>query len=67
MSRMSSGTTVRGKAGPNVYSVLAIVATLVLAVGVGYLWMQNLEMTQTPASEGGQNTGMNPFHVIDGN
>lgn len=65
MSRMSSGTAVRGKTGPNVYSVLAIIATVVLAVGVGYLWTQNLEMTQIPASEGGQNTGMNPFYVIE--
>jgi len=64
MSRMDSGTTVRGKARPNVYSVLAIIATVVLAVGVGYLWMNNLELTQVDAQYGGQANGMNPFYVI---
>lgn len=64
MTQMSSGTSIRAKAKPNVYSVLAIVATVVLAVGVGYLWKTNLELTQVPAAQGGQNTGMNPFFVI---
>jgi hypothetical protein len=52
MTQLSSGTTIRAKAKPNVYSVLAIVATVVLAVGVGYLWKTNLELTQVPARTG---------------
>lgn len=55
MSQLSSGTTVRRKpAGPNVYSVLAIVAFIALAVAVGVLWVANTSIT-------GES---NPFFVI---
>lgn len=67
MSQSASGTRVRqGKAYPNVYTVLVLVATLVLGAGVGYLAMKNLEMTQIPESQGGQGEqGNNPFFVIE--
>jgi len=66
MSQTSDGTRVRrAKAGPNVYTVLVLVATLVLGGGAGYLVMKNLELTRTPESEGGQGEeGNNPFFVI---
>lgn len=64
MSQLPGGSIHRNRPRPNVYSVLAIIATLVLAVGVGYLWTKNLELTRVPASEGGQHTGMNPFYIM---
>lgn len=30
---------------PNVYTALALIATIALAVGVGYLWYVNTHMT----------------------
>lgn len=67
MSQSASGTRVRSaKPTPNVYTVLVIVATLVLGGGVGYLAMKNLQITRIPASEGGQGAdGSNPLFIID--
>jgi NAD/NADP transhydrogenase beta subunit len=67
MSQSASGTRVRpGKPTPNVYTVLVIVATLVLGGGVGYLAMKNLQITQIPESQGGQGSdGSNPLFIIE--
>ncbi|NBC11054.1 MAG: hypothetical protein GVY24_04860 [Planctomycetes bacterium] len=67
MSQASTGTTVRtARPSPNVYSVLAIVAFLALAVGVGALWSQNIHHTQFDeiGQIEGQGSGMNPFFLI---
>ncbi len=69
MSQIDTGTTVRSaRPTPNVYTVLAIVATIALAVGVGYLWMNNVEQTQFQriGQIEGQGSGMNPFFIING-
>lgn len=56
MSRMDSSTAVRRvKPSPNVYTVLAVVAFIALAIGVGVLWQTNTSLT----GEG------NPFHVVE--
>lgn len=61
MSQADTRTTVRqGKPRPNVYTVLAIIATLVLAAGVGFLWNANTQMTQDiPDAQD------NPFYMIE--
>ncbi|MHB1157478.1 MAG: hypothetical protein ACYC26_11660 [Phycisphaerales bacterium] len=35
----------KSKSNPNVYTALAIIATLALAVGVGYVWHINTTLT----------------------
>jgi hypothetical protein len=66
MSRTDSGTTVRRvRPQPNVYSVLAIIATLVLGAGVGYVWHKNLEQTKGEFENAQAADGSNPFYIID--
>ena len=55
MSQTPGGTIIRkAKTGPNIYSVLAIVATLALAIAFGFVAYHNTQMT-------GQS---NPFVVV---
>lgn len=45
MSRIDTGTARKLKAVPNVYTVLALIATLALGVGVGFVWHYATQMT----------------------
>lgn len=63
MSRLDTGNPIRRtKAGPNVYSVLAVIAFLALAVGIGWLWTNNLEMLED--TEYADQAGDNAFFMI---
>jgi hypothetical protein len=65
MSRTDTGTSIRRvRPTPNVYTVLAVIATLVLAVGVIYVGMSNVEQTHGEFAGAQPDTGSNPFHLI---
>jgi hypothetical protein len=60
---MDSGNAVRRtKAGPNVYSVLAVIAFVVLAAGIGWLWTNNLDLLQD--TDYADEAGSNAFYII---
>ena len=60
MTQLDSGTTVRTqRPRPNVYTVLAVIATLVLAAGVAYLWSANMELVEGQGAD-----ATHPFYVI---
>lgn len=62
MTQLDTGTRVRqGKANPNVYTVLAIIATVMLAVGVGYLWKTNGDL----ASNITKGSESSPFYMVE--
>ncbi len=59
-----------GSPSSNVYTVLALIATILLAVGVAFVALKNIELTgegiprteSSPAIEGG---GNNPFFILE--
>lgn len=62
MSRADSGNVRRAKATPNVYTALAIIAFVVLAAGVGWVWKSNLDLLNE--AEYGDEAGSNGFYMI---
>jgi len=52
----------RGKAAPNVYSTLAVIAFIVLAAGVGWIWKSNLDLLAD--TEYADEAGSNAFYMI---
>ncbi len=64
MSRADSGTSVRrARPTPNVYSVLVVIATLMLALGAVFMFTKNVEQTQGDFADS-QGQGSNPFYII---
>jgi hypothetical protein len=47
------------KPNPNIYTVLAVVATIVLAIGVAYLAITNISQTSNV-----RQGAPNPFYII---
>ncbi len=66
MTQMDSGTPGRVRPSANVYTALAIIATLALGVGAGYLAVANVQQTQFDqiGELEGQGNGSNPIFLI---
>ena len=51
-------------ARPNVYTVLAIVATVALAVAIGFVWTSNLEMTRHEQQKANPGASASPWYIV---
>lgn len=54
MTQFDTGSTKQIRPSSNVYSLLVFVAFIALAVAVGFVWMQNIDLVG----------GDNPFKLI---
>lgn len=64
MSQLDSGKTIRrARPTPNVYTVLVVIATLMLLGSAAFMYAKNIELTQGnfPGAQGKQS---NPFYII---
>ena len=64
MSQVDSGTSIRrARPTPNVYTVLIVIATLMLLVSAVFMFNKNVELTQGdfPGSQGSKS---DPFYLI---
>jgi len=62
MSHADTANIPQAKPGTNVYTALAVVAFVVLVVGVGWLWQSNLELLAQ--TEHADEAGSNAFYMI---
>ena len=63
MSQFNQGT-VKSKPGNNIYSLLVFIAFFALAIAVGVVWWQNIELTGDLQSS--SKAVKNPFYIVDG-
>ncbi len=47
MTQLGQGLGGQTTAGPNIFTVLVVVAFVVLAVGVGYVWYKHQQLFET--------------------